>query len=57
VRVNGHGLGLAMARHIARLHGGDVACVSGEAEDARFALTLPQWTAQRPPEGASGTEG
>ena len=45
-QVNGHGLGLALARHIARLHGGDVACVSDEAEDARFALTLPVWAEQ-----------
>ncbi len=28
----GHGLGLPLARHIARLHGGDVRCVSGPEE-------------------------
>jgi signal transduction histidine kinase len=42
---DGHGLGLALARHVARLHGGDVRCVSGDAEDARFALDLPAWRA------------
>ena len=48
---DGHGLGLALARHVARLHGGDVQCVSTESEDARFALQLPAWTADRPPAG------
>ncbi len=42
---DGHGLGLALARHVARLHGGDVQCVSAESEDARFALQLPAWSA------------
>ncbi len=41
----GHGLGLPLARHIARLHGGDVRCVSGPGEDARFDLDLPAWRA------------
>ena len=41
----GHGLGLPLARHIARLHGGDLRCVSGPEEDARFDLTLPAWRA------------
>jgi signal transduction histidine kinase len=48
---DGHGLGLALARHVARLHGGDVQCVSAETEDARFALELPAWSAHRPPAG------
>ncbi len=39
----GHGLGLALARHVARLHGGDVACVSQPDEDARFVLSVPAW--------------
>lgn len=43
-RTDGHGLGLALARHVARLHGGDVRCLSTETEDARFALELPPWT-------------
>jgi signal transduction histidine kinase len=42
---DGHGLGLALARHVARLHGGDVRCVSAETEDARFTLELPAWRA------------
>src|SRR5262249_19619934 len=48
-RSQGHGLGLALARHVARLHGGDVRCVSAEAEDARFALDLPAWHGESPP--------
>ena len=48
---DGHGLGLALARHVARLHGGDVQCVSVESEDARFALDLPAWSADPPPAG------
>jgi signal transduction histidine kinase len=42
---DGHGLGLTLARHVARLHGGDVRCVSNESEDVRFALELPVWSA------------
>lgn len=39
----GHGLGLSLARHVARLHGGDV--VAGEADGERtvFELRLPAW--------------
>ena len=40
---SGHGLGLPLARHIARLHGGDVRCVSGPDEEACFELSLPAW--------------
>lgn len=43
-RADGHGLGLALARHIARLHGGDVCCLSSAEEDACFALDLPSWS-------------
>jgi len=39
----GHGLGLPLARHVARLHGGDVRPVSAPDEDARFELALPAW--------------
>ncbi|HYS78341.1 MAG TPA: HAMP domain-containing sensor histidine kinase [Candidatus Dormibacteraeota bacterium] len=39
----GHGLGLPLARHVARLHGGDVRPVSAPGEDARFELALPAW--------------
>jgi signal transduction histidine kinase len=45
---DGHGLGLTLARHVARLHGGDVRCVSSEGEDVRFALELPVWSADLP---------
>ncbi len=39
----GHGLGLALARHVARVHGGDVlACDAGEDRTV-FELHLPAW--------------
>jgi signal transduction histidine kinase len=37
----GHGLGLPLARHIARLHGGDVTCISRPDQDACFELIVP----------------
>lgn len=43
---SGHGLGLPLARHIARLHGGDVRCVSSPHEDACFTLEVPLWRAE-----------
>lgn len=42
----GHGLGLSLARHIARMHGGDVTLVSFVDEDAAFLLDLPVWRAE-----------
>jgi len=39
----GYGLGLSLARHIARMHGGDVTLVSADDQDARFLLDLPAW--------------
>lgn len=39
----GHGLGLSLVRHVARMHGGDVRLVSAPAEDACFLLDLPAW--------------
>jgi signal transduction histidine kinase len=39
----GHGLGLPLARHIARLHGGDVRFAASADADARFELDLPAW--------------
>jgi len=39
----GHGLGLSLARHIARLHGGDVTCEDSETGGVTFALSLPAW--------------
>jgi signal transduction histidine kinase len=46
----GHGLGLPLSRHIARLHGGEVECVSREDEDARFVLEVPAWRSTALPE-------
>jgi signal transduction histidine kinase len=42
-RADGHGLGLSLCRHIARLHGGEALCVSRSDEDARFRIDLPVW--------------
>lgn len=40
--IEGFGLGLSLAREIARAHGGDLALADGVAQEARFVLTLPQ---------------
>ena len=40
-RFDGTGLGLAMVRRLAELHGGTVAVASAEGEGARFAVWLP----------------
>ncbi len=43
----GAGLGLAIARGIARAHGGELRCVQPpDGRGAAFALTLPRWRAQ-----------
>jgi two-component system, OmpR family, sensor histidine kinase SenX3 len=39
--TGGSGLGLSIARHVARNHGGDVTVVSREGEGSTFALLLP----------------
>ncbi len=51
----GHGLGLALVRHITRLHGGEAWCASGPDEDARFVLVIPSWRSRdaTTPDGAS----
>tara|TARA_R110002072_G_scaffold42064_20_gene118635 strand:+ start:60608 stop:62473 length:1866 start_codon:yes stop_codon:yes gene_type:complete len=40
-KVTGSGLGLALARQIARLHGGDVSVESGIDQGSTFTLTIP----------------
>ncbi len=40
-RVDGAGLGLSLAREIARAHGGDLVLVQSDAQLTTFALTLP----------------
>jgi len=41
----GHGLGLSLSRHVARLHGGDVVAVEPGADRTVFELRLPAWRA------------
>ncbi len=40
--VPGYGLGLNLARHLARLHGGDVRLVRSDDRLTVFALVLPR---------------
>lgn len=49
VARRGHGLGLPLARHIARLHGGDLSCISRPDEDACFVLSIPGWAGTERP--------
>lgn len=39
--AGGFGLGLAIAREVARSHGGDITCESTEADGTTFTVTLP----------------
>lgn len=39
----GHGLGLSLARHVARVHGGDVVAVASGEAGTVFELRLPAW--------------
>jgi len=43
--IAGTGLGLFLAREIARLHGGDITAASGASAGSSFELTLPLWPA------------
>jgi two-component system sensor histidine kinase KdpD len=47
--VAGVGLGLAICRAVARLHGGDIRAMPAESGGARFAITLPVVTDPQPP--------
>ena len=39
----GHGIGLSLARHVARFHGGDVEAAGGDGTSTVFELRLPPW--------------
>jgi signal transduction histidine kinase len=49
--VDGHGLGLSLAREIARAHGGDLQLLPGALDEVHLCLTLPH---RPPPPGAPG---
>jgi CheY-like chemotaxis protein len=56
-RHGGLGLGLAIVRHLAELHGGSVSARSdGEGLGARFAVQLPLRAPQRPPGESSAPQ-
>lgn len=45
--TTGHGLGLSIAREIARAHGGDITLVRSDSDSTEFALLLPMNAALR----------
>jgi signal transduction histidine kinase/NO-binding membrane sensor protein with MHYT domain len=53
-RFDGAGLGLPIARKLARMMGGDVGCVSAPGVGSTFWLEIPAVEALKPPETAAG---
>ncbi|HET7670595.1 MAG TPA: GAF domain-containing sensor histidine kinase [Burkholderiales bacterium] len=47
-RAEGLGLGLYLAKQIARIHGGDLTAASATGKGARFTLTLPAYVEKAP---------
>jgi signal transduction histidine kinase len=44
MRSSGLGIGLALSRRLAALHGADIAVASdGRGQGSRFTLTIPAW--------------
>jgi two-component system heavy metal sensor histidine kinase CusS len=51
--VTGQGLGLSLARELARAHGGDIALVRSDAEWTEFTVTLPKTILHEVPANAA----
>ena len=47
--ISGVGLGLAICRAVARLHGGDICAARVESGGARFEISLPLKSVQHEP--------
>ena len=55
--TSGFGVGLAVCRRIADVHGGRIWVVSEPGEGACFHLTVPVWSGQSTPQGLRRTGG